>query len=181
MPVRPRPTATRRDRKLRLSGFIHLSFTAQTPLLSDKRTRGFPHAMIAFDAALAEEPNAAYLPYNAKSWRHRDDFAPIREAMGKAEFLAKWQRGRYPSAELLIETALPLAPHARGVHLASAAEEVWLRALMSTCDLVSPVPITVSPELFPAGPEPDLAPYTAYSADCAVARGLLAPPDLPFD
>ena len=64
LPIRPRPTALRRDRKLGLADFVHLSLAPRTPLLADKRARGYPHVLLEFEAAVADLPGAAYLPFN---------------------------------------------------------------------------------------------------------------------
>ena len=181
LPLSPRRTAERRDRKLKLSRFIHLSFTPQTPLLADKRTKGYPHVLLAFDAALAALPDAALMPYNAKSWRHREDFAPIYDSAAKAALIEAWRTGRYPSAELLIETTLPLSPHGVSLHLASEEEAAWLRGLMETLNLPVPISVSVSPEIFPQSQALDLSPHQAYAEQCREAGQLLPPPDLPFD
>lgn len=182
MPVRPRPTAAQRDRKLRLSRFVHLAFAPITPLLIDKRARGYSHALIAFDAALSETDAVAFCAYNAKAWRHRDDFAPIMGAEEKIMFLEAWQRGRYPSAELLVEAVLPLTPHGVALHLASEPEAEWLREMLNALALPCPLPLCLAPERFPPGPAPDLAPHREYLAACRAAGRLLPPPgDIPFD
>ncbi|MES2464932.1 MAG: hypothetical protein V4671_30570 [Armatimonadota bacterium] len=66
LPIRPRSTAERRDRKLRLSRFVHLSFASKTPLLAHKLAKSYPHALLAFDAALVDSTNVALVKYNAK-------------------------------------------------------------------------------------------------------------------
>jgi hypothetical protein len=181
LPIRPRPTAERRDRKLRLSRFIHLSFSPQTPLLTDKRAKGYPHVLLAFDAALAASPDAAFVPYNSKSWRHREDFVPIYDIEAKAALIDAWRRGRYPSAELLIDRSLPLGPHSSGLHLASDEESAWLSDLLEDLNLTTSLPVRVSPELFPQGQPADITSHRAYAEECRAAGRLLPPPDLPFD
>ncbi len=181
LPIRPRPTAERRDRKLRLSRFIHLSFAPQTPLLLDKRVKGYPHILLAFDAALAAAPNAAFVRYNAKAWKHRDDFVPIYGSDEKAALIEAWCGGRYPSAELLIENSLPLGSHGVSLHLASYEEYGWLRALMDALMLTTSLSVGVSPELFPQGQPPDLDLFEKYAAECRAAGEVLPPPNLPFD
>jgi hypothetical protein len=181
LPIRPRPTAERRDRKLRLSRFVHLSFAPQTPLLADKRAKGYPHGLLAFDASLAALPEAAFVPYNAKSWRHRDDFVPVCESGAKAALIEAWCGGRYPSAELLIETSLPFSPYGVSLHLASREEASWLCGLMEDLAMKVPLPVQVSPEIFPEGEMPDLAPHRSYAEECRATGRLLSPPDLPFD
>lgn len=181
LPIRPRPTAARRDRKLRLSRFVHLSFAPKTPLLADKLARGYPHVLLAFDAALAVSPDSAFVPYNAKSWRHRDDYIPLCDSEAKVALIEAWCKGRYPSAELLIEGRLPLSPHGVCLHLASSEETVWLQDMMAALGLTMPLPVSISPELFPQGEAPGLLPHRTYAEECRAAGRLLPPPDLPFD
>lgn len=181
LPVRPRPTAVRRDRKLKLTGFIHLSLSPRTPLLAHKRSLGYPHVLLEFTPETAFLPGAAYLRFNAKAWSHRDDFVPITEAAEKAAFLEAWRSGRFRSAELLIPDELPLVPFACALHAPSEAEAEWLSGILATLRLPSPLPINCDASLFPAGPEPDLTSYCRYREECQSAGLLLPPPDLPFD
>lgn len=171
----PRPTALARRRKLGLEGYIHLSFSPVTPLLADKRQRGYPHALLAFSGEIARLPGAAYLKWNTKRWAHREEFIPITDPAEKATFLQDWRGGKYPSAELLIPQRVPLT-YATGLYFASAAEATWLQGLSFTTP-----PITVNPEKFPEGPVPDLAPLQTWLDACRVAGELLPPPELPFD
>lgn len=181
LPIRPRRTASRRDRKLKLDGFVHLSFQPQTPLLADKQMRGYRHVLLEFGEAAADLPGAAFLPFNTKAWRHRDEFVPITGPEAKSAFLAAWRSGRYPSAELLVPGVLPLRPHALALHAASDEEAEWLRATCLAVVLAPMLPICASPELFPPGPAPDLAGHRAYGDACTLAGKVLPPPDLPFD
>jgi hypothetical protein len=181
LPILPRVSATRRDRKLGLDRYVHLSFTPQTPLLADKRARGYLHGLLAFDAAVADSADAALLAYNPKSWRHRDDFAPIRDVDGKQALLTAWQQGRYPSAELLIPRQLPLRPHCIALYVSTIDEDRWLCGLIEAVGMRSPVEILVSPERFPPGPPPDLSKHVGYTEACQSAGRLLPPPNLPFD
>lgn len=182
LPIRPRATARRRDRQLGLDAFVHLSFTARTPLLADKRAKGFPHVLFEFDPAVADLPGAAFLPFNAKAWRHRDDFAPIRAPGEKAAFLEAWRRGRrFPSAELLVPGEVPLAGLARALHTAGDAETGWLYALRDGLELSAGPPFRASPDRFPPGVAADLGPHERYRHACLEAGRLLPPPDLPFD
>jgi hypothetical protein len=180
-PIRPRPTAVRRDRKLGLADYVHLSLVPRTPLLAHKRAHGFPHLLLEFDAAVADLPGAAYLPFNTKSWRHRDDFVPITAPEAKAAFVAAWRSGKYPSAELLVPGALPLTPHAWALHAATEPEAEWIHAMAAAVSLTTTLLIRVSPEHFPHSPAPDLGPHHAYLSACALVGRVLPPPDLPFD
>lgn len=180
LPISPRRTAARRDRKLHLDGYVHLSLTPQTPLLTDKRRKGYPHVLFAFDAALADLPGAALCPYNAKSWRHREEFAPVTGPAQKAELFAAHTAGRYPSLELLIPGSLPLTPHARTLHVATEADAALLRGLYCVPGL-SVLPIQISPEQLSIIPEYDPLPLARYAAACLTAGAILPPPDFPFD
>ncbi|MES2461105.1 MAG: recombinase family protein [Armatimonadota bacterium] len=116
-----------------------------------------------------------------KSWRHRDDFVPIFEGEAKVALIEEWRAGRYPSAELLVETVLPLRPHGTALHLASGEEAAWLCGLMDALALPILLPLEVSSEIFPAREAIDLSPHEAYANECRAAGRLLPPPDLPFD
>lgn len=184
LPIQPRPSAWRRDTRLGLSGYVHLSLSPRTPLLADKRRKGYPHVLLAFEAAgVLALPGTALLAYNTKAWRHRDDFAPVTNADEKAALLETWRRGRHPSLEVLVPGALPLAGNAAALHTASAVEADWLRAFRDEAafGLAAEPPISVSPGLFPPGPEPDLSAHADYLRACRAAGVLLAPFDLPFD
>ncbi|GAB4463061.1 MAG: hypothetical protein OHK0029_31080 [Armatimonadaceae bacterium] len=181
LPITPRPTAAHRDRKLGLDRFVHLSFAPQTPLLKDKLARGFPHVLLVFGAEIAREPDAAFVRYNAKAWRHREEFAPIREEAEKAAFLAEWQQGRYPSAELLIENALPLLPHGREVWVGSDAEQDWLTGLLQDVGISCMLPVRVAELLARDTPVPVASELMEYRNACQLSGQIVAPPSLPFD
>lgn len=182
LPILPRPTAARRDRKLKVSDYVHLSLEPKTPLLIHKRGRGYPHVLLEFDSALADLPGAAFLAYNTKAWRHREDFAPITGPEAKTAFLNARRGGRrYPSAELLIAGELPLSPHGLALHTASEAETEWLWGMIAAFNLSAPLPIRFTADLFPPGPDADLTPFHRYLWESEAAGRLLPPPDLPFD
>ena len=181
LPVRPRPTALRRDTKLGLADFVHLSLAPRTPLLADKRARGYVHVLLEFGGEVAVLPGAAFLAFNAKAWRHREAFVPITAPEEKAAFLEAWRGGRYPSAELLVPGALPLAPHVRALHMATEAEAAWLRGFLEAVPLSGVPALRTSPDLFPHGAALDLSPLDPYRDACAQAGAVLPPPDLPFD
>lgn len=171
----PRPRVYARRRKLGLASYLHFSLTPKTPLLTDKRAHGYPHALLAFRLEIAQLPGAGFCRYNQKAWRHREDFALLADATEKALFLELYQQGRYPSAELLVPHTLSL-DHATGLFFASQAEADWLARF----PLPTP-PTTVAPETFPPAPEIDFAALDAYAAACQAAGTVLPPPDLPFD
>jgi len=180
LPVRPRPTAAARVRRLGLAGYVHLSLSPRTPLLADKRGRGWPHVLLQFPANLLEFPGVSLLKYNTKAWRHRDDFVPVTNPEGRAALLEEHRAGRYPSLEVLIPDRLPLSA-ARALHAPGPAELELVHSLGEP-PLALPLPETcVSPDLFPLGAEADLDATAAYFRACAAAGRVLPPPDLPFD
>ena len=195
LPIAPRPTATRRDRKLHLDGFVHFSFAPHSPLLVDKHKKGYPHVLLQFGPPVADLPGAAFVPYNAKAWRHRDAFLPITDANKKADFLRERQQsGRFASAELLIPDALPLAPHLIALHAETAEIAAWVGEIAEAVQLAFMTPVSVSPAHFPQFCAAfDWEPFRAYAHSCASWRILVngigkdaappfpAPPNLPFD
>lgn len=182
LPIQPRPSAWRRDIRLGLSGYVHLSLASDTPLLVDKRRKGYPHVLVAFAAEVVFAlPGAALLAYNTKAWRHRDDFAPVTDAAAKENLLGAWRAGRHPSLEVLVPGALPLAGNAVALYAASGIEADWLRGCGETFAWQGEPPLVIRADLFPAGPAPDLSAHENYLRACRDAAALLAPPDLPFD
>ncbi len=194
LPLAPRPTATRRDRKLGLAEYVHFSFTPQTPLLADKQKKGYPHVLLEWSASLADVPGAAFCRFNAKKWAHRDAFSPIINPDEKAAFLQeRAQTGRFPSAELLVPDAVPLASFCVGLHTENDETAAWISKITEAIRPTFAPPVCVSPELFPGATVAfDWEPFRAYLQSCVswsiVARALSenappfpAPPNLPFD
>jgi hypothetical protein len=181
LPISPRRTAAKRDRKLGLSGYVHLSFAAQTPLLAHKRALGYPHVLLAFDAALSESIGAAFVRFNSKSWRHREDFFPITEAAEKVYFWAEWQQGKYPSAALLVPESLPLIPYLAEIQVADERQREWIEGFCEALKLEIPAPLWVQEDSFPPGMEADMTPFRVYGDACREAGLVLPPPNLPFD
>jgi hypothetical protein len=181
VPLGPRPTVAARDRKLRLTGYVHLALESVTPLLRDKLRKGYPHALLAFAGSVAELPGAAFLRFNPKSWRHRDDFVPLVTAEEKALFRSEWQSGLYPSAELLIPDSLPLANNLNALYFCSDAEQHWLGEFENRILPGLPIPAVAAPDFLPPCEEFDWSPFTQYASDCRAAGSMLPPPDLPFD
>ena len=181
----PRATATRRDRMLGLADYVHLSLTPQTPLLADKLRRGYPHALLVFDAdAVQALPETALLPYNSKAWRSRAAFAPVTGPDERAALLRRHvETGRSPSLEVLVKYGLALA-HAREIAFLTHEEHRLIGDLAATLTLPVPAPLTLNPALFPrchAYAPQTLAAIADYGVRCAEARTLLPPPPLPFD
>lgn len=180
LPIASRRTAAKRDRKLHLDRYVHLSLTAKTPLLTDKLRRGYPHLLFEFDTAIASLPGAALCLYNAKSWRHREDFIPVTGEREKQDIFDAYAAGRYPSLELLIPDALPLHPHVRSIHFASEGEARFVRAFGSLNREIGWTE-RISPEHYSPLCVYDPAPLEQYLADCLEAGVVLPPPNLPFD
>ena len=193
LPIAPRPTATRRDRKLGLDKFVHFSFAAHTPLLRDKHRRGYPHVLLRFDAHIADLPGAGFVCYNAKAWRHRDTFIPITNPDEKAAFLRERQESRrFPSAELLVP-GVALAPFCVGLHTDTNESAAWIEEIINVLRPPFVPTAAVSPETFPVPCAPFAwEPFHAYVRTCASWRVLAdaigesagplpAPPPLPFD
>ncbi|MDX1933762.1 MAG: hypothetical protein SFU56_14285 [Capsulimonadales bacterium] len=181
LPIVPRKTVARRDRKLGLDDFVHLSPTPVTPLLRDKFRRGFPHALITFSPETLQLSAAALLRYNPKAFRHREDFRPITDPEEKSEVWADWERGAYPSLEIVIGKELPLVPLARSLSLAEEWQEEWLRGFCRRRHLVLPVPIGGEAISWPPMSACDRTVYRGYDEACEAAGLLLPPPLLTFD
>ena len=194
LPIIPRPTAARRDKKLRLDNFVHFSFAPHTPLLSDKHKRGYPHVLMEFPAQIADLPGAGFVPYNAKAWRHRDAFVPITTANEKAAFLQERARtGRFPSAELVIPGELALAPHGATLHAETPDAAKWVCEIVQTLRPAFVPTVFASPHTFPGACAVfDWEPFQRYAhsltswrilADAIgeMACSLPSPPNLPFD
>lgn len=194
LPIAPRPTATRRDRKLGLDGFVHFSFAPHTPLLSDKHKRGYPHVLLQFNPHIAGLPGAGFVCYNAKAWRHRDAFVPIIDAEEKAAFLLEREKtGRFPSAELLVPSEMLLDPFCAALYADCDEAAAWIEAILETLRPVFAPKVLVSPEVFPLPCAAfDGEPFRVYDhslmswrvlADAIgdMAGPLPAPPPLPFD
>ena len=181
--ILPRRTAARRDRMLGLQDWVHLSLTADTPLLRDKIAKGYPHALLVFPrAAVLALPHAALLPYNAKAWRSRAANQPVTDPAEMAELLRRHaETGRFPSLEVLVRYGLGL-DLVTEVAFPDAASHAAAAALINALSLPAPAPLTVAPALFPALPPPPLSDALRdYFAACCAAGTLLPPPDWPYD
>ncbi len=181
-PILPRPSAIRRKTRLGLADFVHLSPVPITPLLRDKRTKGYSHVLIAFDrVAVLAMPSVALLRFNTKRWAHRDDFIPVTDAAEKECTWAEYGAGKYPSLEVLVPGSLPLVPYAVALHVATLAEGERLKGLAAALNIAAP-PVWVSPALFPLPEAPaDFAGTDEYFTRCLLAGAVLPPPLLPFD
>ena len=182
--IKPRSSAVRRDTRLGLSDWVHLSTRPDTPLLKDKLARGYPHALLVFDrAAMLDLPEVALLPYNTKAWRHRAAFLPITDANEKAETLRRHDVGlQYPSLEVLVHYGLDFA-HLQRIVFADPDECAWVSGLMATLGCKPPAPLEANPAWLPpyAVGGATQAATRAYLEACHAAGALLPPPSITFD
>ena len=182
--IMPRSSVAKRDRKLGLNIYVHLSPRFLTPLLRDKLAKGYAHAVIAFDAAqVLALPTAALLPYNPKSWRHREDFRPIDEPSARDAMLLEYSRGRFPSLEVVVKGAVPLTM-ATALIVRNSENEADIVSVVNAIEGVLRLPIVVDAMAFgTAGPphEPSRDATKAYFDQCRHERRLLPPPMIPFD
>lgn len=171
-----------RDKRLGLADYVHFSLRPDTPLLADKLSRGYPHALFVFDgAAVFQQPGVALLPFNTKAWRHRSAFAPVVDKDAQAHLLRAHAVGRFPSLEVLIPYGLSLDCLTRLICFMET-ERAALAAVLTALDLSAP--LAADSSLFPACPT--YAPTTgdalaAYFAACLKAGKVLPPPPIPFD
>ena len=181
LPVRPRPSAIARKRKLGLANYVHLSPRSRTPLLHDKQIKGYPHVLLAFRRGeTLALPGVALLKYNTKRWAHRDDFVPITGAEAMATIWAEHGAGKYPSLEVLLPASLPVSLVA-DIHVASDTEAELLRSVAAALSLPATA-ILVSPERFPVpSAASDLTAVRTYFGQCESVGRVLPPPALPFD
>lgn len=183
--IAPRPTAARRDRMLGLADWVHLSLASDTPLLRDKLTLGYPHALLAFEReAVLALPQVALLPYNTKAWRSRAACRPVTDPSEKAALLRRHaDTGRFPSLEVLVQYGLDLSSLVQ-VAFVTEEERAWVADLLHALALPPPAPLVVAPKLFS-----NAQGYTAttgeaisaYFASCRASGALLPPPAIPFD
>ena len=183
--IRPRPSAARRDGMLGLNDWVHLSLSADTPLLRDKIGLGYPHALLVFDRRLILlRPDVALLPYNTKAWRMRSACQPILDPEERNLLLRRHvETGRFPSLEALVHYGLDLTLLLE-IRFASEEERQGVADLLATLGIAPPVPLVTSPSLLPEG-----APYrpttgvavAAYFDLCRTAGFLLPPPLISFD
>lgn len=182
--IRPRATAFRRDRMLGLQDFVHLSCRPDTPLLAHKLTRGYPHALLVFDAAaVLALPQVALLPANAKSWRSRAALSPVTEPDEQAGLWRRAMAGRLPSLEVLVKYGLSLELCLR-IDFLTASECALAGETLAAVNRSPVVPLRTEPTTFPLCRH--YAPATVdqiqdYFAACCAAGAVLPPPHIPFD
>jgi len=182
--IKPRPSAVRRDKMLGLADWVHLSTRPDTPLLRDKLSLGYPHALLVFDrAAVLALPEVALLPYNTKAWHSKAAYVPVTDTLQKAEMLRVHdETHRFPSLEVLVHYGLDFA-HLQKVAFAAEDECGWSVDLMTALAWETRVPLEVDTALFPlitCGGETRAA-TCDYLAACRLLGRLLPPPLIPFD
>jgi hypothetical protein len=168
---------------LDLGCFVHFSLRRETPLLLDKLTRGYPHALLVFDAArLANTSGACLLSFNTKAWRSRTAMRryDASDRDGVERLIGLEGRGRLSSLELLVKFAAGLDGLIR-VQVFSPDEVALVEALLCAVAMECLPDISLG---LVAGvrycPE-RLDRIEEYFDACASAGEVLRPPRLPFD
>jgi len=181
--VAPRATAKRRDNMLALADYVHFAFDLSTPILADKLNKGYPHAVLIFDAfALGELPGHALLPYNTKAWRTRAAYALVTDSWEKSRLLHRHDSFReLQSLEFLVKYGVGLEA-LLSVAFVSASEQAAVERLCGDLSIPVGAKIHVESALAP----PAYFPATgkdieSYFAACRAAGEVLKPPAIPFD
>ena len=180
----PRPTAARRDQSLGLTDYVHLSLTSKMPLLADKLTRGYSHALLIFDGdAVLALPEVAVLPYNTKAWRTRACYAPVADPMERQAILGRYREGkRMPSLEILVKYGLPLSLMSTIAFVDDRERDAVFN--VSRPGLTDTYQVTVDRDLFPVDDGYKPAHWESiadYFYRCRQAGLILPPPSIPFD
>jgi hypothetical protein len=170
---------------LALQDYVHLSFKLQTPLLCDKLNKGYPHAVLAFDAgALARLPGHALLPHNTKAWSSRQAYRPATDPIEKARLLKRHLLFReLQSLEFLVKYAIGLDSGLASLRFVSPHEEEWVKSLCDSAKLRLPPVVHVDESLAPPGYRPvSHRLIEEYFGVCRRTRSVPTPPaDIPFD
>jgi hypothetical protein len=182
--IRPRITATRRDRALGLHDYVHLSPTPHSPLIEDKLRKGYAHAILIFGGAgVLALPEVAVLPYNTKAWRTRACYEPIADTLEREALLSRYTEGkRLPSLEILVKYGLPLE-FLTTVAFIDDREHTAVGAVLDSIG-IDGQKLGIMPEIFPGSER-----YTAgnwdvimeYFERCRIMGVILPPPDIAFD
>lgn len=181
--IRPRQSAVRRDTRLGLTNWVHLSTRPDTPLIKDKLARGYPHVLLEFDRkAVLALPEVALLPYNTKAWQTRSAYVPVTDAAEKAEMLRRHDEiNHFPSLEVLVHYGLDFA-HLTKITFAADDECQWVIELLATLTLEVAVPLGMHPALAALYQPGETRRLTRnYLAACGEAGCILPPPDIVFD
>lgn len=181
--IAPRASARRRDIMLSLQDYVHLSFDLVTPLLSDKLSKGYPHAVLVFESgALARSPGHALLAHNTKAWKSRSAYLPATDPIEKARLLKRRdQFWELRSLEFLVKYGTGLEGLVNLVFV-SRQEAEWVRSLCDKLGISLPA-VRVEEGLAPMGYQPATRKrIEEYFEACRQAGSVLTPPhDIPFD
>lgn len=179
--IAPRASAHRRDRMLGLGSYIHFSLCLDTPLLRDKLSRGYPHVVLAFDAAaLAALPGSALLRGNTKAWRSRADLAPVDagDCDAAARLLALDSKNEAPRVELLVKYAVDLE-HMGEIILFSEKECTLVKGFIAASGVREAAVVV---RYGPVACKPaHMGVIDDYFALCTSLRTALKPPNLAYD
>ena len=182
--IAPRATARRRDSMLSLQDYVHLSFKPHTPLLADKLAKGYPHAMLIFEAgALARMPAHALLAHNTKAWKSRAACLPVSDTIEKARLLKRYGQFReLQSLEFLVKYGIGLE-NLLSLVFVSRQEADWVRSLCDSIGIELPPAVRIEECLASVGYTPATrCAIEEYFADCRRVGSVLTPPaDIPFD
>jgi len=181
--IKPRRTAVRRDTRLGLTDWVHLSTRPDTPLLKDKLARGYPHIVLEFSReAVLALPEVALLPYNTKAWQTRAAYAPVTDPAEKSEMLRRHDEDhQFPSLEVLVHYGLDFT-HLTKIRFAADDECQWISTLVAALRLEVSAPLAVDLALAALYVPTETRRLTReYLAACGVAGRVLPPPDIPFD
>jgi hypothetical protein len=180
--IAPRRSAFRRDRMLGLGEYVHFSFEAVTPLLRDKAAKGYPHAVIVFDAPrLAALPAAGLLPCNTKCWRSKAALEIVTDPVAAMGLIANRAGGRSgASVELLVKYGAGLEC-ATEVRFAATEELAAVQRVLAASAVTTDLPMVVSAIPHAVGGRPEWAEAMRYFERCIEERAISRPPDLVFD
>lgn len=181
--IEARRTAKKRDRALGLADYVHLSPTAVTPLLADKFAKGYPHALLIFDAdVVLKLPEIAVLPYNTKAWRTRACYVPVTDPGERGALLARYQEGRrLRSLEILVKYGLPLNCATKIAFVDDQERDAVARSVQGA-EMRSR--LVVEPSLFPVQGNTPAVHWVViqdYLDRCHFEEHLPLPPVVPFD
>jgi len=169
---------------LGLDHFVHLSPASMSPLLADKLQRGYPHALLVFDAGpILDMPEVALVPYNTKAWRSRACFEPVSDPAERAAVLRRYREtDRLPSLEILVKYGLPLTYLTTVAFIDDHEREACEQAVASTA--IDRRLWVTAPSLFPRTDTYSPTGWdtiAAYFDRCRLGNSNVGPPAILFD
>jgi len=178
--IAPRSTAQARDRSLGLENYVHLAMKMHTPLLQDKLTKGFAHAVLVMDGnGVFSVPGVGLLAQNTKAWRERAAYDPLTEPGEMAAILKQWHYGRRRGLEVLVPYGLSLQ-HLVEIAFFDQEHKNIVSRYISTVHSSENWKLTVEPGA--AADEAFLSTeLVKYMEDCLSAGSALPPPHITFD